>query len=314
MIKFKKLLLLAIPAIIVAAFLALPAIADNPQFWCQFGGTSILKPCTGSPSVQTINASNTNVTLLGNVYDKNNSKGTVGQLLGSTANGVQYYSTSTLGLQPSGSYVTSVTGSGNINSSQGLTPNITFTGILPLTNGGTGSSTLNTTLVTEGNNLYFTNTRSQNAISLTTTGTSGASTYSSGTLNIPQYQAQGSYLTTIGSGVLGNCVKWNGTNLLTDAGAPCGSGSGGGATTTIFTNVTTNGPNFTFATSSTTGLNLNLTGVGSTITFYPQLQSGYNIPLTASTTQWNNLYNASSTFLTAVTWGSITGTPVQYDV
>ncbi len=45
-----------------------------------------------------------------------------------------------------------------------------------------------TTQVTEGTNLYFTNTRAQNAITLTTTGTSGAATYSDGTLNIPQYQ------------------------------------------------------------------------------------------------------------------------------
>ena len=93
--------------------------------------------------------------------------------------------------------VTSVTGSGNIASSGGTTPNITFTGVLPLANGGTGSTTLNTTLVTEGNNLYFTNARAQNAISLTTTGTSGAATYSSGTLNIPQYQPAGTYVTSV---------------------------------------------------------------------------------------------------------------------
>jgi hypothetical protein len=57
-----------------------------------------------------------------------------------------------------------------------------------------------TTQVTEGTNLYFTNTRAQNAITLTTTGTSGAATYSGGTLNIPQYQ-----------GVLTNPVTGTGT-------------------------------------------------------------------------------------------------------
>ena len=46
-----------------------------------------------------------------------------------------------------------------------------------------------TTQVTEGTNLYFTDTRARAAISLTTTGTSGAATYTSGVINIPQYQS-----------------------------------------------------------------------------------------------------------------------------
>jgi len=48
----------------------------------------------------------------------------------------------------------------------------------------------NTSLVTENTNLYFTNARSRGAISLTTSGTSGAATYDSGTgvINVPQYQ------------------------------------------------------------------------------------------------------------------------------
>jgi len=47
-----------------------------------------------------------------------------------------------------------------------------------------------TALVTESTNLYYTNTRSRNAISLTTTGTSGSATYdnTTGILNIPAYQ------------------------------------------------------------------------------------------------------------------------------
>ena len=49
-----------------------------------------------------------------------------------------------------------------------------------------------TSQVTEGSNLYFTDTRARAAISLTTTGTSGAATYVSGVLNIPNY---GSVLT-----------------------------------------------------------------------------------------------------------------------
>ena len=46
-----------------------------------------------------------------------------------------------------------------------------------------------TSLVTEGTNLYFTSARARTAITLTTTGTSGAATYNNvtGILNIPQY-------------------------------------------------------------------------------------------------------------------------------
>ena len=46
-----------------------------------------------------------------------------------------------------------------------------------------------TTQVTEGTNLYFTDARARAAISLTTTGTSGAATYNSttGVLNVPNY-------------------------------------------------------------------------------------------------------------------------------
>lgn len=44
-----------------------------------------------------------------------------------------------------------------------------------------------TAQVTESGNLYFTNTRAQNAITLTTTGSSGAASYLGGVLNIPNY-------------------------------------------------------------------------------------------------------------------------------
>lgn len=58
-------------------------------------------------------------------------------------------------------------------------------------NGYTGAVVLTTSDVAEGTSLYFTNTRAQNAITLTTTGSSGASTYTSGTLNIPNYTLSG---------------------------------------------------------------------------------------------------------------------------
>jgi predicted heme/steroid binding protein len=60
-------------------------------------------------------------------------------------------------------------------------------------NGFTGAVTLTTTNITEGTNLYFTNSRARQAISLTTTGNSGAATYDNGTgvLNVPQYSLSG---------------------------------------------------------------------------------------------------------------------------
>lgn len=55
--------------------------------------------------------------------------------------------------------------------------------------GDGGLATLNTAAVAESTNLYFTTGRSRSSISLTTSGTSGASTYNptTGVLNIPQY-------------------------------------------------------------------------------------------------------------------------------
>jgi len=63
-------------------------------------------------------------------------------------------------------------------------------------NGKVGTVVLNTDDVSEATsptNLYFTNTRARGAISLTTTGSSGASTYSSSTgiLNVPTYTLAG---------------------------------------------------------------------------------------------------------------------------
>jgi hypothetical protein len=60
----------------------------------------------------------------------------------------------------------------------------------------------------------------QNAITLTTTGTSGAATFIANTLNIPQYQAAGTYVTSVGA-----------TGPIT---------SSGGTTPTISTSMATN--------------------------------------------------------------------------
>lgn len=75
-----------------------------------------------------------------------------------------------------------VTSSGTIS--------LTYTGTTAQYARGDGSlATLNTAAVPESGNLYYTDARARAAISLTTTGTSGAATYnnSTGVLNIPNY-------------------------------------------------------------------------------------------------------------------------------
>lgn len=73
--------------------------------------------------------------------------------------------------------------------------------------------TLNTDSITEGStNLFFTNARARTAISLTTTGTTGAATYnnSTGVFNVPQYQGQLTLTTTGTSGaatLIGNTLN-----------------------------------------------------------------------------------------------------------
>jgi hypothetical protein len=73
-----------------------------------------------------------------------------------------------------------------------------------------------TTQVTEGTNLYFTDARARAAITLTTTGTSGAATYSGGTLNIPQYQGVLTNPVT-GTGTTNTLPKFTGTSAIGDS-------------------------------------------------------------------------------------------------
>lgn len=74
--------------------------------------------------------------------------------------------------------------------------------------------TLTTANISEVTNLYYTDARARAAISLTTTGTSGAATYVSGVLNIPQYQGVLTNPIT-GTGTSGQVAYFNGTTSLT---------------------------------------------------------------------------------------------------
>ena len=73
-----------------------------------------------------------------------------------------------------------------------------------------------TSNISEGTNLYFTNARARAAISLTTSGTSGASTYNSttGVLNIPQYQGVITNPVT-GVGSADSVAFWNSASNIT---------------------------------------------------------------------------------------------------
>jgi uncharacterized protein (TIGR02145 family) len=80
--------------------------------------------------------------------------------------------------------------------------------------------TLNTGAVTEGANLYYTDARAKAAISLTTTGNSGAATYTSGVINIPDYTLSGlgGQSTLNGSGLVrmtGTSVSYDNSTYLT---------------------------------------------------------------------------------------------------
>jgi len=111
-------------------------------------------------------------------------------------------------------FLTSIT-SGQVITALGFTPyNSTnpagyiasFTETDPLFD--TKFATKTTTNLTEGSNLYFTDARARAAISLTTTGQTGLSTYTSGVINIPNYTVTAG----TGIGVSSNVI----TNTLPD--------------------------------------------------------------------------------------------------
>jgi hypothetical protein len=101
----------------------------------------------------------------------------------------------------------------------------TSNGVLTLTQQDAGTLTATVTLqpftttnLAEGTNLYFTDARARAAISLTTTGTSGAATYNSttGVLNVPQYQSAITNPVT-GTGTTNYVTKWASSSSVTDS-------------------------------------------------------------------------------------------------
>ena len=127
-------------------------------------------------------------------------------------------------------------------------------------NGYTGAVSLVSSDIAEGlTNLYFTNTRARQSLSLTTTGTSGAATYddATGVFNIPQYQ---SVLTNpiTGSGTVNYVPKFDTTSSIANSNI-----QDSGSLITLGSDTYING-NLGIGTSSLTGRNLlvsaNITG------------------------------------------------------
>jgi hypothetical protein len=133
-----------------------------------------------------------------------------------------------------------------------------------------------TTNIAEGTRLYFTDARARAAISLTTTGTSGASTYNNttGVLNIPQYQ-----------GVLTNPV------------------TGTGTTNTL--------PKFTGA--STIG-NSNITDIGTLITLGSNTYINGNVGIGISPLLTANLYISKTLTGGSFAWGFLIDSVIQSSV
>ena len=127
-------------------------------------------------------------------------------------------------------------------------------------NGFTGAVSLTTSNISEGTNLYFTNTRAQDAITLTTTGTSGAATYSGGTLNIPQYQAVLTNPVT-GTGTTNTLPKFTGTSAIGNSNI-----TDDGSLITLGSNTYISSGGLGIGTTSLTGYNLrvskNISGTG----------------------------------------------------
>lgn len=141
--------------------------------------------------------------------------GLVGKLLATDGAGMIVATTTYNGT------VTSVTGSGNIASSGGTTPNITFTGLLPVANGGTGQSILT------ANNILFGNGTAGVASSSALYFLSGNSSFNASTALITT-------LTVTGTPTLLGVSNCNSTQFLQitsglfGCGTPAGGGGGSG--------------------------------------------------------------------------------------
>lgn len=152
------------------------------------------------------NASGTLLALPG-ITSKILKTNSLGQIVAATA-GTDY--------QVAGSYLTAaITALGPLNQTQTGTTQTLATSSATTISG----LTVGLKIVGNSNTQTFTPTFTGSISGLTTTNFASA--------NVSQFTNDSGYRT--GSGTSGNCVQWGASNALADAGAPCGSGSGGAA-------------------------------------------------------------------------------------
>jgi hypothetical protein len=116
---------------------------------------------------------------------------------------------------------TGTNGASTYNNTTGVinVPNYTLAGLggisLTSLSGGTGISYNSSTGAISSTITQYTDALARSSVSLTTTGTSGASTYNSttGVFNIPQYQAVLTNPVT-GTGTSGHVTYWNGSGTI----------------------------------------------------------------------------------------------------
>ncbi len=175
----------------------------------------------------------------------------------------------------------------------------------------------------------------QGTITLTTTGTSGAATFSGNTLNIPQYagttytagnglslsagafsindafaniftalQTFGNASSTLFSTKYASSTAYYGANLASCNGSSNALTWNGGK---FGCNTISAGTVTSVAMTVPTGLSISGSPITTNGTLALTLASGYTIPLIASTTNWNNFYNTPSSRITAGTGLSWSG-------
>lgn len=108
------------------------------------------------------------------------------------------------------------------------------------------------------------------AITSVTQGGTGVGSFQVKNIILSSPTTSTSSLISLAPGSNGQCLTASSTATSGYAWSTCGTGGGSSATTTILTNVTTNGPNFTFSSGTPdTNLGLIMSGSGSTVTFQP---------------------------------------------
>jgi hypothetical protein len=135
-------------------------------------------------------------------------------------------------------------------------------------NGLTGAVNLTTTNISEATNLYYTDARARAAISLTTTGSSGASTYVSGVLNVPAYTLSG-----LGGVPTTTTLSINGTSFDLSANRSWSVGTVTSVNATVPTG-------FAVGSAVTSSGNIAIT-----------FASGYSLPTNLLQANWDTAYN-----------------------